>query len=305
MKNKYRYLGIIVTLVVVLLTILSLNSSSEKNRNIVRENPIELQEAESVKITKKHDEAPMKGSEIILSRDLANSKMNFRPFVISDRDNKFVENNVAQLADMLDVSSATERDYLKSIALRQMANAKKLSHDYSSLVNEASKLILLEEKKGTLSDEKQARLESIVVEAELLQLMEKIRESGVAFEDELSNLLSVSQQQTLMAYEKDKIVASRSYAISTILNSFLDPFKGELSSKQIKSINSIPMTVASRFAVEDYHFGFSLSMLSDSITTVNTGSKFPSTLMNEAFIELKSTLTAKQIIESNIDERLY
>lgn len=63
--------------------------------------------------------------------------------------------------------------------------------------------------------------------------------------------------------------------------------------------------MANQVAIEDYNFGFSLSMSSDSIAKLNVGSGFPASLIDGAFMQLRNILTPEQIVQSNIDERLY
>lgn len=304
MNKKYLYLGTVMALVAIFSAVTSFNFSSKENKGLVAEKVMEVSEANETpeKANKEHtDDGVMREAGTLLPRVAVNNEINYKPLSISDKEKKFTQENVAQLADILDISNPAERQILESIAQRQTANAKKLSDNRSSLVNEAREIVSLEIKEGRLSDENRARLETI--NTELLKAGEKFIENAIASEDEIRNLLDAGQQQNLMAYEKDKIVAFRSESISIILKSFLNRFEGELSTEQINFIDSIPATVANQVAIDDYNFGFSLSMSSDSIAKINTGSGFPAPLIDDAFMQLRNILTPEQIVQSKIDER--
>jgi len=85
---------------------------------------------------------------------------------------------------------------------------------------------------------------------------------------------------------------------------FLREFGGKLSTEQVSLINLIPNNVTERQTIGDYNFGLSLRMWNDSIKHINTGSRFPASLIEDAFIQLSSTFTAEQTAQSNIDQRL-
>ena len=306
MNKKYLYLGIVLTLVLMFSAAASFNFSSKENKTLMTENVMEVAEPKeiSVKENREHsDDGAIRDTESELPRVAVNNEVNDKSFSISHKDREFVKENVAQLADILNVSNRVKLEILESIAQKQTAKAKNFSDTFSSLTKEASIISSLELKEGTLSDENRARLEAI--DAELLQSTEESRKNAIASEDELKNLLDLDQQQNLMEYEKDKIVAFRSESISIILKSFLDRFEGELSAKQINFIDSIPMNVANQVAIEEYNFGFSLSMSSDSIAKINSGAGFPATLIDESFLQLRNILTSEQIVQSKIDERLF
>ncbi len=308
MNKNYLYLGMVMALVVILSVATFSNFSSKENKTLVAENIIEVEVAEpkrtSVNANKNHhDDGALSDTETVPPRVAFNNDFNYESFFASDKGEDFVKENVAQLVDILDISNPDERGVLESIARRHAANAKKLSDDHNSLMREASVISSFEIKEGKISDENKVRLEAI--DAELLQFGEKFRKNAIASEDEIRNLLDEDQQKNLMEYEKDKIVAFRTESISILLKSFLGRFEGDLSADQINAIDSIPMAVASQVAVEDYNFGFSLSMYSDSIGKVNIGSGFPGSLIREAFMQLRNILTSEQIVQSKIDERLY
>lgn len=220
MNKTYLYLGVVMALVVIFSAATFFDFFSKDNKNLVVEKVLEVADTKeaSIKASNVHDDGRVM-REIVLPRVAAiNNEINYSPFPVADKDKEFVKENVTQLADILDISNPAELDILGSIAQRQTANAKVISDNYSSLTNEASEIISLEIKQGTLSDENKARLESI--EAELLQLGEESRKNAIVSGDEIRNLLGVDQQQNLMEYEKSKIVAFRTESLSIFLTSF-------------------------------------------------------------------------------------
>lgn len=311
MSKNYLYLGISIALVAMLSAATFFNFSSKENKPLVAnvtENITKVGEtittSTSVNANKKHtDYEVVKDTEAVSPKATVNSDLNYKIFSSSDRSAEFVKENVAILADILDISNSGERDIIASIARRHAENAKKSSDDFNSLLTEASALNSLAIKEGKLSDENKARLASI--DAELLHYGEEARKKVIAAQDEIRNVLDPDQQQNLMEYEKGKIVAFRSESVDVILKSFLDRLEGNLSTDQMQAIERIPSRVASQAEIEDYNFGFSFSMFSNSIGKINTGPIFPSSLLDEAFLQLRSVLTSEQIVQSKIDERIY